>query len=121
MSDIESSLELATNSVPSAARYSAVGSRPTLICLTGLPVVRSTSVTVPVIAPPVDLLATMFVPEELLVKSSGVALRPPSLETKAWLPASTTWRGALPTGICWISAFVAVSMTPSLFVLLRAT
>ena len=82
---------------------------------------RLTSDTVPVVAAPVTLLATMFVPSEWLVYSPGLAGRPPSLETNASLPTSTTWRGALPTLITWISWLVAVSMTPSLLTPLRAT
>ncbi len=73
------------------------------------------------VAAPVTLLATMFVPSELLVYSPGRAGRPPSLDTKASLPTSTTWRGALPTRVTWTSWLVAVLMTPSLLTPLRAT
>ena len=121
ISEMLSLFELATISVPSGARYSADGSRPTRIDLTWWPVARLTSDTVPVEAAPVTLLATMFVPAELLVYSPGLAGRPPSLETNASLPASTTWRGALPTLITLVSWLVAVLMTPSSFTTLRAT
>ena len=121
ISETESSLELATISVPSEARYSAVGSRPTLISLASLPLVRLTSDTVPVVAAPVDLLATMAVPSDWLVKSPGLAGRPPSLETNASLPTSTTCRGALPTWTYWVNWLVAVSITPSSLTPLRAT
>jgi hypothetical protein len=107
--------------VPSGARYSAVGSRPTLSSLTSWPVVRSTSDTRPVVAPPVTLLDTMAVPSEELVKSPGLAGRPPSSETKAWFPTRTTWRGALPTPMLWMSWLVPVSMTPSALTPLSAT
>ena len=121
ISEMLSLLELATMSVPSLARYSADGSRPTLICLVCWPVTRLTSDTVPVEAAPVTLLATMFVPAELLVYSPSFAGRPPSLETNALVPDSTTWRGALPTLMTLTSWLVAVSMTPSLLTTLSAT
>ena len=37
------------------------------------------------------------------------------------LLASTIWRGALPTGICVVSLFVAVSTTPSVLAALSVT
>src|SRR5450755_2245194 len=77
--------------------------------------------TVPVIPPPVERLATIGVPSDRLVNSPGVAGRPPSLETNAWLPSITTWRGAFPTGICLISVLVEVSITPSVLAPLSAT
>ena len=85
--------------------------------------VRSTTDTVPVIAPPVLRLATIGVPSDRLVKSPGWAGRPPSLETYATVPpsASTTWRGALPTGIFCSRVSVAVSMTPSALAPFSAT
>ena len=53
--------------------------------------------------------------------SFEVAGRPPSLATNASSPATTTPRGALPTGICLVSVLVAVSITPSMFLPLSAT
>ena len=120
MIDTLSSLEFATNSVE-PARYSTVGSRPTLIVVDSFWAARSTTDTVPVVAAPVLGSDTIFVPKESLVVSEAVAGRPPSLATNASLPAITTPRGALPTGICVVSVLVAVSMMPSVFLPFSAT
>src|SRR5579859_5615065 len=120
MSDTLSSFELATISVPSC-RYSAVGSRPTGMLAVCLPAARSTTDTVPVVAAPVVLSATIGVPSERLVKSPDCAGRPPSSDTNAWLPTITTCRGALPTGIWLTRVLVAVLMTPSVLAPFKAT
>src|SRR4051812_38311438 len=120
MTDTLSSMELATNSVV-PCRYSADGSRPTLMVPTWAPLVRSTMDTVPVATPPVTGFDTMSVPSDRLVESPAVAGRPPSLDTYALSPTSTTWRGALPTGISEVSVLVAVSMTPSVLLPFSAT
>ena len=117
----ESSLEFATSRTPFGPRYSAVGCRPTLISRVSLPVDRFTCETAPVDAAPVVLFDTTAVPSDSFVKSPGLAGRPPSSDTYAVEPTSTTCRGALPTWITWVSALVLVLMTPSSLTPLSAT
>ena len=120
MTDTVSLLGLVTKSaLPFSVSES--GERPTLIVSATASVERLTTDTVPVVAAPVDRSETIAVPSERLVVSPEVATRPPWFDTNALLPAITTSRGALPTGISLVSALVAVSITPSVLLPLIAT